>query len=285
MRCFPAANRNYWKRHPPTFSNLARVTCRYILSAFALLLLVQLVSFQLLRCGPAVQANEASIRRQTIIFRGRHRSFYVFVPDNSNEDVSAPLLILFHGSGHNGASLAEPWRRLASREKFVLVAPDSENSVDWSPQNDPPELIRDIVDAVRRQTKIDPRRVYLFGHSAGAVYALYLSLFESNYFAAVAVHAGALMGNDENVIQNASRKIPIAIWIGTKDQYFSLSVVRNTRDELERRGFPVHVTEMPGVDHNYYGHSNEVNEEAWSFLIKQSLLSPPTWITFSPDPN
>ena len=39
---------------------------------------------------------------------------------------------------------------------------------------------------------INPRRVYLFGHSAGASFALHMSLMESQYFAAAAIHAGAL---------------------------------------------------------------------------------------------
>jgi predicted esterase len=246
-----------------------------------LLLLVHLLSFQMAWSEPFVSSPGPKIERQTIKFQGRSRSFYVFTPEGLNQNASVPLVLLFHGSGHNGASLAEPWRELASREKFALLAPDSENSTEWSPENDPPELIRDMVMAVQRQTEIDPRRIYLFGHSAGAVYALYLSLFESNYFAAVAVHAGALIGNDQSVIQNAARKIPIAIWIGTKDQYFSLDVARTTRDELQREGFPVRLTEMPGVDHNYYVHSNKVNQQAWEFLKGQALPSLPTWNPFS----
>lgn len=281
----PPANREYWKRHRPAFCDEAPVICRSTVSAIAQRLLVCLVFFQLFWPGLSTSAKDAKISRQTIVFRGRRRSFYLFIPDRLKKDTPAPLVILFHGSGHNGASLAEPWRGLASREELVLLAPDSADSVEWSPEKDPPELIRDIVDGVERQVLIDPRRVYLFGHSAGAVYALYLSLFRSNYFAAVAVHAGALMGNDEKVIQSASRKIPIAIWIGSRDQYFSPNVVRTTRDELQRQGFPVQVTEMPGYDHNYYGHSAQVNDAAWGFLKDQSLPSPPIWNAVSAGPK
>ena len=42
--------------------------------------------------------------------------------------------------------------------------------------------------------------MYLFGHSAGAGQALYLSLLESEYFAATAVHAGALRTEDDRNI-------------------------------------------------------------------------------------
>lgn len=224
--------------------------------------------------------KEGRVNRETIMFRGRRRSFYVFVPTGLKEDVPAPLLVLFHGSGHNGTSLAAPWRRLAVGEGVVLLAPDSANSAEWNPKSDPPDLIRDLIEFTQRRALVDPRRVYLFGHSAGGVYALYLSLLESGYFAAAAVHAGALMGDGEAAVQAASRKIPVAIWIGTRDQYFSLDAVRKTRDELRRQGFPVEVTEMQGFDHNYYRHSVEINDEAWRFLKNQCLPSPPRWDSY-----
>jgi hypothetical protein len=40
------------------------------------------------------------------------------------------------------------------------------------------------------------------------------------------------------------RKIPMAIWIGTKDQLVPLQVVRDTRDVLRERGFPIALTEI-----------------------------------------
>lgn len=254
-------------------------------SAVALRVILCFLLFQFFLPKLPVAAKEARVSKQTIVFRGRRRAFFLFVPATLKKDTPAPLLVLFHGSGHDGASLAEPWRRLAAREGFVLLAPDSADSAEWSAQKDPPELIRDLIEFVQRQVLVDPRRLYLFGHSAGAVYALYLSLVESNYFAAVGVHAGALMGNDAGIIQAASRKIPIAIWIGTADQYFSLNAVRKTRDELQRQEFPVQVTEMQGVDHNYYSHSTEVNDGAWRFLKNHSLSSPPRWNSFSAYPD
>jgi dienelactone hydrolase len=85
------------------------------------------------------------------------------------------------------------------------------------------------------------------------------------------------MGGDQSLIHDATRRIPIGIWIGSRDQYFPLDAVRTTRDELLQQGFSVQLTVMPGFDHNYYGHSSEVNDEAWRFLKGQSLISPPIW--------
>jgi predicted esterase len=139
------------------------------------------------------------------------------------------------------------------------------------------DFIHAVVEAAKSKYPIDPRRVYLFGHSAGAVYALYLSVIQSEYFAATAIHAGALLTNDLKIIDIATRKIPIAIWVGTNDPYFALILVRATRDAFDSRGFPVQLTEMPGRDHNYYGVAAKINPAIWEFLEAKTLKSDPLY--------
>ena len=92
-------------------------------------------------------------------------------------------------------SQIDEWKALAEKEGIILVAPDSANSREWSMNIDGPEFLHDIVEAVRAKHSIDGARLYIFGHSAGAVFALYMGVMESRYFAAVGVHAGA-MGED-----------------------------------------------------------------------------------------
>ncbi len=70
---------------------------------------------------------------------------------------------------------------------------------------------------VKAKAAIDPRRVYLFGHSAGAVFGLQMGVIESKYFAAAAVHAGAIPPENYSLIGYAERKIPEWIAISTRD--------------------------------------------------------------------
>src|SRR5262249_30169690 len=195
-------------------------------------------------------ASAAKPEKQTVTFEGRERTYYTFAPDKLT--TAAPLLLLLHGSGRDGMSQINEWQALAEKEGFVLVAPDSANSREWRMGVDGPEFLHEIVEAARVKHSVDSKRMYVFGHSAGAVFALYMGIMESQYFAAVGVHAGAIGEDFYPYLDLAKRKLPVAIWVGTEDPYFSLALVRNTQGELNKHGFDAQMFEMKGHDHNYY---------------------------------
>ena len=108
----------------------------------------------------------------------------------------------------------------------------------------------------------------------GGYLAYDAAMFDSQYFAAVAVHAMRIADDYRSIVNRAQRKTPIAIYIGDHDQYFSVDSVRKTRDLLRRSGFPVHYVEFLNHDHNYYARSDEINADAWKFLKENSLPIP-----------
>ncbi len=229
-------------------------------------------------------APAAEVTKQTVVSRQKERVYYLYVPSSVPPDRPVPLLVMFHGSGGSGRTFVERWKDLAEKEGIVLAGPDSTDAVHWASPQDGPTLLRDVVEAVAARHPIDPRRVYLFGHSAGAVFTLQMACLESEYFAAAAVHAGAVDPRYFPLFDYASRKIPIAIWIGTRDRFFSLSEVRATSDALKSRGFPVELTEMPDQTHDYLGHAAELNPKIWEFLSKSSLPAEPKFRVYA-DPN
>ena len=216
------------------------------------------------------------IVKDSITSQNKKRSFYLFAPESIKSGTPAPLIVLLHGSGHNGLSLVDKWKDLAAKEGVIIVGPDSMEPARWASPVDGPDFLHDLVENIKSKYTIDPRRVYLFGHSGGAVFALYMSLFESQYFAAAAVHAGAL-GRQDPAISLAKRKTPIAIYVGTRDPFFPLDDVRGTRDDLNTRGFAVVLAEMAGHDHNYYGSASKINQSAWEFLSKHRLSEDPEY--------
>ncbi|MCM3870022.1 MAG: alpha/beta hydrolase-fold protein [Pyrinomonadaceae bacterium] len=226
----------------------------------------------------AYPVSSQEISKELITSKGKQRAYYLFVPEKLTPATPAPLIVVLHGSGRNGISLVEKWKDLAKKEKVIIVGPDALNSQAWNVPRDGPDFIHELVEALKAKYPVNARRVYLFGHSAGAGQALYLSLMESQYFAATAIHAGALRGSqDGQFIESAKRKIPIAIFVGTNDDFFPLPVVRATRDALNAKGFNAELTEIKGHTHWYYDKAPEINRSAWEFLKRHELTGEPVY--------
>ncbi|MGC1647558.1 MAG: PHB depolymerase family esterase [Candidatus Sulfotelmatobacter sp.] len=199
-------------------------------------------------------------------FEGKWRTYYFFAPDKEGP---LPLVVLLHGSGRNGAVMADAWKGLALKEQFIIAAPDSYDSAAWQSDKDSPSFIRAMVEQVDTQHPVDASRIYLFGHSGGAVYALMLALVESEYFAATAVHAGALSPENYNLFARAKRRMPIAIWVGDRDSFFPVNLVTATKKEFESHGFHVELSILPNQTHSYV--AADVNGKAWEFFQKTAI--------------
>lgn len=219
---------------------------------------------------PASAKNK--ITRFEFEFAGHQRIMYLVVPEK-NEPM--PVVVLLHGSGRNGEIMAQAWKDIAGREGFIVAAPDAFDSQSWNSLMDPPEFFRSIVDQLKEIHAIDESRIYLFGHSAGAAYALFLAVVDFDLFAATAIHAGALQTDPEGLFDQSGRKMPVAIWVGDHDAYFPVDTVEETRRLLANNGFPVRLTLIPHHDHNYYAIADEMNAKAWAFLKAKRLETAP----------
>jgi poly(3-hydroxybutyrate) depolymerase len=204
-------------------------------------------------------------------FANLKRSYTLFIPPSAAAS-GAPLLVLLHGSYGSGAAIVDAWKAVADQEGIVLVGPDAREREAWQLRADSPQFVHALIDNVAAKHAIDRSRIYLFGNSGGAVYALTLSMLESQLFAATAVHAGAWRGRNEfRAVPHARRKIPIAIFIGDKDEYFPVFTVRKTQSALEQAGHPVSVTIIPGHSHAYARAAAQINRDAWNFMKANRL--------------
>lgn len=213
---------------------------------------------------------KAKVTNFTFIFAEKTRTAYAVIPEREGP---LPLIILLHGSGRDGEIMASLWKDLAQREGFIVVAPNAYNSAFWDSTRDTPEFFPALVDQIKSRHAIDASRIYLFGHSAGAAYALFLAVIDSNVFAATAVHAGSLQANPVGLFEQAERKMPIAIWIGDHDLFFPVDTVRSTKRLFDSNGYNVELSVIVNHDHNYYTISDEINQKAWNFL-KDTKLPP-----------
>jgi poly(3-hydroxybutyrate) depolymerase len=63
---------------------------------------------------------------------------------------------------------------------YSIVAPDAYDSSAWSLKIDSPEFLRAVVEQVKARHAVDESRIYLFGHSAGAVHALVIAIITTD---------------------------------------------------------------------------------------------------------
>lgn len=222
-------------------------------------------------------ASAQKVTKASLKTTNGERSYYLFVPDGLDKSKPAPLLVLLHGSGRDGRSLVDAWKDVASREGIIIVGPNSLNSAEWQIPVDGPDFIYEVVEELKTKYPIDPRRVYLFGHSGGAIQALHLALYESEYFAAAVAHAGVIDPKMMPFIEKVPRKIPISIFVGTSDQFFPLKDVRATRDALNKNGFNAQLTEIKNHTHDYYSRADDINKAAWDFFKTISLSTYPRY--------
>lgn len=223
------------------------------------------VLISLLACGARADVLDKA-SKESFEFAAVKRSYSLFAPPTAAA-TGAPLLVLLHGSFGNGAGIVSSWIPVAEQEGIVLAGPDAREREAWQLRADGPEFIRALIDNVAIKHSIDRSRIYLFGVSGGAVYSLTLSMLESQLFAATAVHAGAWRApNEFRAIPYARRKIPIAIFVGDRDEYFPVFAVRKTQKVLEKAGHTVSVTVIPGHRHAYGEVAAEVNRSAWEFM-------------------
>jgi poly(3-hydroxybutyrate) depolymerase len=197
---------------------------------------------------------------------GVEQSYLYYSPD---KDHPLPAVMLLHGAGDRAANMVAAWKRFAEKQKVVLLAPELPRDPKF--EDAAPRVFRCVVEDAKQFVAVDAQHVYLFGNSMGGYLAFDGAMFESQYFAAVAVHANRIAEDYVGIVERAQRKTPIAIYIGDRDQFFSVESVRKTRDLLMKSGFPVHYVELANHDHNYYARADEINADAWRFLKENRL--------------
>jgi poly(3-hydroxybutyrate) depolymerase len=235
-----------------------------------------LALFAAMLVGPQTPSTERDLQ-DSIAVEGATRTYRVFIPETAGRNGPPPAVVLYNGSGSNVEGLMRFWMPVARAEGIVLLGPTAFAPGAWRIPEDSPDFTRDVVEAAKAKYGIDPRRVYLFGHSGGGHHVLQLALLESEYFAAVAAHAGALLPSFYPAIEKARRRIPVAMWIGLDDKIVPLWAVRGTRDALSQAEFAVDLTEMKGHTHSFAERGDEVTRKAWAFLKKQRLARAPVY--------
>lgn len=170
---------------------------------------------------------------------GFDRTFLLYLPAAATKTASTghPVVVLYHGNTGSAAGIVKStgWREIQKGETadpFILIAPDTSALVgdkkpvlDWRYGEkvfdyDNRELVMfdDMLKCVGEQHKIDEKRVYVTGMSAGGMMTTFLSAHRTAKLAATAPFSGGYL----HKWPSEGPKTPmLVIWGGEKDFAYS----------------------------------------------------------------
>jgi polyhydroxybutyrate depolymerase len=182
--------------------------------------------------------TETSVLPHEIITIRHHllkRSYLLYVPTSYDGATPVPLVVVFHGGGNTPENASERFgvSEKAEEEGFIVVYPNaSEIMLDgwnigygWYTTDffgeigrlwvDELGYTKKIVAKTQKNYNIDPDRIYLAGHSNGAMMAYYFAAKFSNKIAAIASNGGCIGGHvkDYKMVMIPEPKNPVSIAI------------------------------------------------------------------------
>lgn len=204
---------------------------------------------------------------------GIKQHYLVYSPKTASETHDTlPVVLLLHGAGDIPDNMIDAWKNFARKNGIILLAPELPRDPKF--EDFAPKVFRCVVEDARQSLAVDPTRIYVFGNSMGGYLAFDTAMFESQYFAAVAVHGMKITDDYKWIVDRAERKTPIVIYIGDHDQFHTAESVQQTRDLLRKAGFPVRYVQLRDHDHNYYAIADHINQDAWKFFVENPLPKP-----------
>ena len=211
---------------------------------------------------------------------GREMGYHLFVPGKYDGRTGAPLVVALHGYGVNYGfffSFVTELKTLCEQYGFICVAPMGYSPSGWYgapmsvPGTPPPgsrlpvpqtgsekeqllerelsELdVMKVIEIVRREYKVDARRMYLMGHSMGGFGTWFLGQKHADMWAAIAPMSGI---NDNGLKELDIRKlarIPVLVAVGEQETD-TVVASKKAVAALEAAGGKVTYVEIAGGTH------------------------------------
>jgi predicted esterase len=175
--------------------------------------------------------------------------YRLFVPDAYDGQRDFPLVVALHGSGGDENDFFDsypesPLKPEAQRLGFLVVCPKGRGPA--SGYRGPAEQdVFDVLAEVRRDYRIDPRRIYLMGHSMGAYATWRLAAQHPGIFAAL----GPIAGGGNPADMERLRNVPQYVVHGALDTTVPVAQSRAMVAAARELGAPVVYVELPDAGH------------------------------------
>ncbi len=220
----------------------------------------------------AVKAKQDPFSRRTGDFKRHYRldpagevmPYHLYVPTTYTEARAFPLIVALHGLGGTEDAFFDGYEKklpeLAEKHGYIVAAPLGflvDGSYGWGLGNPPADPVtrriqdfseQDVMQVlrhVRQQYKVDAERVYLMGHSMGAIGTWKIAAKYPDIWAAIAPISG--VGQPATI--ERFRKIPEIVVHGDNDLTVNVSGSRTMVEKMKELGVEVKYIEVPGGTH------------------------------------
>jgi predicted peptidase len=211
---------------------------------------------------------------------GHDSPYVVFVPHDYDGTKEVPVILFLHGSGETKGDKSNKMpvevgigTAIKKREKtfpFLTIIPRAEMGANgrgrtWGVNSDNANRALAMLDAVTKEYKTDPKKVYLTGLSMGGMGTWSIATAHPDMFAAIVPICGR--GNPKQA--EKLKDLPIWAFHGDADKSVNVSGSRDMIAAIKKAGGHPKFTEYPGVGHNSWDKAYGT-DEMYVWLLKQS---------------
>ena len=209
---------------------------------------------------------------------GTESPYVVFVPHSYDGSKPVPVILFLHGAGESKGGAMKPveqgigYHLRGRREKSfpaIVVIPQAESKRTaigqrWYAGNPDGDRALAMLDAVQKEYKIDPKRVYLTGLSMGGFGTWQMAFKHPDKWAAIV----PICGGGDPKAADVIKDIPCWAWHGDKDGAVKVELSRQMIDALKKAGGNPRYTELEHIGHNSWD-AAYASDDLYTWLFAQ----------------
>jgi pimeloyl-ACP methyl ester carboxylesterase len=179
------------------------------------------------------------------LHNGKAIHFRLYVPTKIQPGVRLPLVVALHGAGGNEHMFFESYGlglviKEAEKRGWAVVAPRSSGAA--------LDHVWGALEITRQLLFIDPKQIYLIGHSMGGAQTFLAAMQKPDLFAGIAVYAGA--GTPADTFAQAFKQKPVFLAVGEQEIGFLKNNLLKVNEQLKAAGLEKYeFKQYPACEH------------------------------------
>ncbi len=170
--------------------------------------------------------------------------YYLYVPESYTADREWPLFVGVHGAGGTGLDCWNLWQTHAEKEGFILLCPSIPGDASGFYQDVGERTVWSAVGAVKKNYRVK-QQMFMSGFSAGAFFIQGFTYHYPQYVSGLSILSAGVYLNPSMFVN----LVPMVVVIGGADNPNAVQTSQMFVSDLQKFGFDVQYTVLPGVGH------------------------------------